>query len=381
MDTGTTSTRGASSRAGDASAGAVTSRPAGRAAAAVVVLLLAVVACSSAAAPAVVEPEQPRPTPLCGPAPAGVEMNSVGTFGRQATPVRRVVLMGGASEVDAASRRFVEGAAGGDVLILRASGSTTSYNGYFATQVGAAPSPASVTSIRIDDPAAGSHATVLCRVAHAEAVWLAGGDQWNYLGHWPAALHDSLAALHRRAAAVGGTSAGAMSLSEVAYDARTGSATSEQALADPFHAAVTVSRSPFGQPELHGMLVDTHFMQRTREGRLLAFLARGRMLLQRDAMVGVGLDERVAMIIEGGRYAVMTGAADRYAWVYRVSGGGTVQQGTPLSLESVERVRLSDGATGAWPLDLAGHVVERLRVVDGAVTPPVPSPVPGTRIP
>ncbi|CAN5622368.1 hypothetical protein BH23GEM9_BH23GEM9_26880 [soil metagenome] len=275
--------------------------------------------------------------------------------------------MGGAGEVDAASRLFVQGAAGGDVLVLRASGSTTSYISYFASGVGASPAPAWVGTIRLDAPDAGTHAAVLCRVSRAEAVWLAGGDQWNYLGQWPASLHDSLRVAAQKRVAIGGTSAGAMSLSEVAYDARVASATSEQALANPFHSSVTVMRSPFAQPELAGTIVDTHFMQRTREGRLLTFLGRGRLLLQRETLVGIGLDERAALVIEGDRFTVHTGAADRYVWIYRVSGGGTVVAGTPLSLDGIERVMLEHGASGAWPLDFSGRVVQRLRVVSGQV--------------
>ncbi|MBA3891186.1 MAG: Type 1 glutamine amidotransferase-like domain-containing protein [Gemmatimonadaceae bacterium] len=295
-------------------------------------------------------------------------LDGIGSFDvRSVTPRRRVVIMGGAAEVDAASRAFVEGAVGGDVLVLRATGSTTSYNSYFASGVSASPAPSWVGTIRLDVATTGSHPALLCHVARAEAVWLTGGDQWNYLGQWPTTLHDSLRTTAARGAAIGGTSAGAMSISEVAYDARAASATSDQALANPFHASVTVMRSPFGQPELAGTLVDTHFMQRTREGRMLTFLARGRQLLQRDTIVGIGLDERAAMIIEGETFTVLTGAADRHTWVYRVSGAGIVQADTPLSLESVERVRLDHGATGPWPLDFSRHTPERLRVVQGRV--------------
>jgi cyanophycinase len=339
-----------------------------------VMLPAVLLACSATPnGPGPLPPEPPEPpvqTAACPALPDGAVMDGTGTFdSRATTPVRRVVLMGGASEVDAASREFVEAAAGGDVLVLRASGSTTTYNSYFASGAGASPAPAWVGTIRLDVAAAGGHPAVLCRVGRAEAVWLAGGDQWNYLGQWPAVLHDSLRAAATRRVAIGGTSAGAMSLSDLAYDARSGSATSEQALADPFHASVTVMRSPFAQPELAGTLVDTHFMQRTREGRLLVFLARGRLLLQRDTIVGIGLDERAAIIIAGGRFTVRAGAADRYVWIYRVTGAATLQQATPLSLDGIERVRLENGATGDWPLDPDRWPTQQLRVVAGQVQP------------
>jgi cyanophycinase len=309
----------------------------------------------------------------CPAVPVGVEHNVTGTFDARpaAVPVRRVVLMGGSSEVAPAARLFVEAAGGGDVLVLRASGSSTSYNDYFASGVGASPAPASAGSIRIDSAAAGADAGVLCRVARAEAIWLAGGNQWNYLGRWPAALHDALAAAAPRGVPIGGTSAGAMSLGELAFDARAGSAVSDTVLANPFHDDVAVSRSPFAQPELAGVLVDTHFMQRSREGRLLVFLARGRALLGAASVTGIGLDERAALVIEDGRFTVLAGAPERYAWVYRLTGDAVLRPGAPLSLDGIERVRMSHGDTGAWPIDVArdfapGDIV-RMRVRAGTV--------------
>ena len=61
---------------------------------------------------------------------------------------------------------------------------------------------------------------------------------------------------------------------------------------------VSLTRPVFAQPELDGILVDSHFMDREREGRLLIFLAR--FLADRGAgpVVGVGLDEGVALTIE-----------------------------------------------------------------------------------
>jgi cyanophycinase len=360
----------------------------GRAAAAALALLVAA-ACASAGdpGPPVAEPRyndapaatMPQP---CPPLPRGAALESVSAtsgspgaepVGGAAARARRVVLMGGSGEVESAARAFAEGAGGGHVLVLRASGSTSSYNDYFAHAVGATPAPVAVATIRVDSAEAGGHDGVLCRVSRAHALWLAGGNQWNYLGRWPQALHDSLATRARNGVAIGGTSAGAMSLGEVAYDARDASVTSEEAVADPLHDDARVSRSPFGQPELAGVLVDTHFMQRSREGRLLAFLARGRELLGRDTIYGVGIDERAAIVIEGGRFTVHAGAPERYVWVYRLTRPVLLEAGRPLALAGVERVRLGAGAEGAWPLDFGRWPVEW-----ATVPPRKPSPPPSS---
>ncbi len=343
--------------------------------AAAITLLVPLAGCGGATGPA---GEDPEPEPLCPRPPGGVAWERLGD--RDTTGItghRRVVLMGGSAEVDAASRVFVEGANGGDVLVLRASGSTTSYNAYLEVEVGAEPRPSSVGTLRVPGVGAGPGVAdgagsdspgALCRVAHAEAVWLAGGDQWDYLGGWAAALHDSLRATAGRPAAIGGTSAGAVVLGELAFDAEHGTVTSDTALADPFHTRVSVRRSDLAQPELARFLVDSHFMQRDREGRLLAFLARGAALLETDTVYGLGLDERAAMVITDGRYEVHA-EPGRRAWLYRyvVGDDAPPAPGRPLEMTGVLRLGLGDGTAGAWPPSLDGPAIDTLDVVDGRV--------------
>ncbi len=322
-------------------------------------------------------PEDPPVTGPCPAPPAGAAIASAGTLGSNpaASGTPRIVLMGGSAEVDPASKRFVEAAGGGDVLVLRATGSVTSYNDYFRTGVGASPTPASVTSIRLDDPGVGDSGPVLCHLALAQAVWLAGGNQWNYLGVWPPALQDSIAAVGLRGG-IGGTSAGAAALGEFAFDARHGGVTSEDALADPFDHRVQVSRSPLGRPELAGYIVDQHFRQRDREGRLLVFLARMQHALERDTVFGVGLDERAALVIDDDQFQVLA-REGRAAVFYRTTRRAELEPGQPLDMAGVERITLEDGAAGPWPLDFDAHPAVRLRVDAGVVRVDTTDLVPG----
>ena len=289
------------------------------------------------------------------------------------TPVRRLVLMGGGPEEDQAARHFVAAAAGGDIVVLRATGSLTSYPDYFGTSLAPDPIPSSVVTIRTASPEAGADPAAVCHVGRAEALWLAGGNQWNYLGRWPSALHDSLAAAVARGAAIGGTSAGAVSLGEMAFDARNGTVTSGEALANPLHRDVSVSRSAIAQPELAGTIVDSHFTERSREGRLLVFLARFLAEHAEGPVVGLGLDEGVAVLIEGGAYRVTSVDAGA-AWLYQVSGPATVAAGTPLSLDGIRRVRLPAGSAGRWPFAFGdGDGADLLRVEAGVVQVSAPS--------
>jgi cyanophycinase-like exopeptidase len=78
----------------------------------------------------------------------------------------------------------------------------------------------------------------------------------------------------RQGTAVGGASVGLAVLGLHVYSAEAGSVTSRQALRDPFDRRVTLARSPFVVPLLATILTDSHFGERNRECRLVAFLAR-----------------------------------------------------------------------------------------------------------
>ena len=283
-----------------------------------------------------------------------------------ATPMRRLILMGGGAEDDLASRSFVESAGGGDIVILRASGSLTSYPSYFSSSLSPAPAPASVVTLLTDLPQQGADPAVLCWLGRAEAVWLAGGRQSVYLGLWPSELHEALADVSERGGAVGGTSAGAVSLGEAAFDAKLGTVTSETALENPLSALVSVSYPTFAQPELSGVLVDSHFRQRSREGRLLAFLAR--FISERDysSVIGIGLDERVAVILENDSLEVSTQGQDG-AWFYELRGPVSLTSGTPLNLSGLRRIKLGTGSHVPWPLNFDSLDAEQMHVDDGVV--------------
>ena len=88
------------------------------------------------------------------------------------------VLMGGATENDNAMRWFLQRANGGDVVVIRASGSD-GYNDYLYTDLGVPVN--SVQSIVTPDLAAANDPYVAQQVRNAEALWIAGGDQWRYV--------------------------------------------------------------------------------------------------------------------------------------------------------------------------------------------------------
>jgi cyanophycinase len=116
----------------------------------------------------------------------------------------------------------------------------------------------------------------------ATGVFLTGGNQLRLsLVVGGTELGMAVVRAHERGAVVAGTSAGASAVSThmVAYGASG---------ATPKHRMVQISA---GLGLLRGVVVDQHFEQRTRLGRLLAVVA------QSPALVGLGLDEDTAAIV------------------------------------------------------------------------------------
>lgn len=190
------------------------------------------------------------------------------------TPAGGICLMGGATEDDNAMRWFLRKVNGGDILVLRASGSS-GYNGYLYSTLGIPVN--SVETIVCNNAAASNDPYILRKIQQAEAIWFAGGDQWAYVSYWrnsPVASAINQA-IQQRHVVVGGTSAGMAIQGKHYFSARNGSVTSATALANPYSNLVTVDSAAFlTNSRLHNVITDTHFDNPDRKGRLVTFLSR-----------------------------------------------------------------------------------------------------------
>lgn len=245
------------------------------------------------------------------------------TTDARTTPRGGVCLMGGATEHDSASAWFVRRAGGGDVVVLRTSGSD-GYNAYFYNGLPGAR-PHSVLTIVCANRQASADPWVVRQVRQAEAVWLAGGDQATYVNYWQQTpLHAALQYLLDSTQAVfGGTSAGCAVLGNAYYSALNGSVTSAQALANPYDPLITLGANDFLRHRAMGrILTDTHFEARNRQGRLTAFLARlntGTPATAAPFVKGIGVEEYTAVCVDTSGVARVfgdgsTGANPDVAW-------------------------------------------------------------------
>jgi cyanophycinase-like exopeptidase len=189
-------------------------------------------------------------------------------------PEGGVCLMGGATEHDEAMKWFLKRSRGGDVLVLRASGAD-GYNDYLYNDLGIRVN--SVETIVFNSPAASKESYIREKIKNAEAIWFAGGDQWDYVSYMRNTAIDSLIndGILKRNIVIGGTSAGMAIQGGFYFTAKNGTVTSEAALANPYNIRMTVDSALFLKNYfLRNVITDTHYDDPDRSGRHVSFMAR-----------------------------------------------------------------------------------------------------------
>lgn len=206
------------------------------------------------------------------------------------------LLAGGGKDQDAAFLWFLDKAGHGDILILRGSGA----DGYHPYLSKLSPKLDSIESIVFQTEKSTTDPFVLERIRQADAIFLAGGNQWNYERLWRnSPVQRELNAAIKRGIPIGGTSAGLAVLSEFGFTAQHGGITSEEAAADPKQQKIAIEQGLLNIPALTCLITDSHFTQRKREGRLRIFLSHIEATKQcQQPPIGLGIDERTALLLE-----------------------------------------------------------------------------------
>jgi cyanophycinase-like exopeptidase len=193
-----------------------------------------------------------------------------------------VCMMGGATENDNAMKWLLQKANGGDVVVLRSTG-TNGYNNYMYSQLGVSVN--SVETLVITSAAGATNPYVLDKVSKAELIWFAGGNQWDYISYFKDNAIEDLINYHvnTKHAPIGGTSAGMAILGGRYFSAQNGSVTSAQAMANPYatnvtlggYSGATLPMTDFlNIPFLGNVITDTHYDNPDRRGRHATFMAR-----------------------------------------------------------------------------------------------------------
>ena len=215
-----------------------------------------------------------------------------------------VALMGGGGSVDAAFKFIADRAGHGHIVILRAVSDDSfdpddgSYGKNFMGKWGPV---ASAETITFHNREASSDPRVLKALHDADGIFLAGGDQANYVRYWKGTpVQDALNEHVRANRPIGGSSAGLAILGHYSYTAFDGgSMESKVALGNPFDSGVTLEDDLLHIRNLETVITDTHFSRRARLGRLITFVAR--LKSEKDNnVIGIGVDEKTALLVEPG---------------------------------------------------------------------------------
>jgi cyanophycinase len=200
----------------------------------------------------------------------------VGNAADVSKPTRGLwVAQGGGDDVDENYVRMGAYGGGGDFVVLRGSGADE-YNDYVYRLCACD----SVETIILERRAATSDPFVIRKIRNAEALFIAGGDQSNYIRYWKdTPVEDAINFVAAKPAPVGGTSAGMAVLGAYVYSAEgSESLTAEVALRDPYAPDLTLARGFLALPRLENIITDQHLQERDRIGRTVALLSR----LQQD---------------------------------------------------------------------------------------------------
>ncbi|HTF18622.1 MAG TPA: T9SS type A sorting domain-containing protein [Chryseolinea sp.] len=250
----------------------------------------------------------------------------------------RLVLIGGGSETeggwsDAPYQWIIDHAANKRVAVISYSDEDNWIPDYFIS-LGAS----AATNIKIASRTVADLQSTYDVLMTYDAFFFKGGDQSIYYTQFKNTRTMQAAIDKFNAGGVmAGTSAGMAILSGVTYTAENGSVYPDETLANIYDKNVTLANDLFSF--LPGFLVDSHFTERGRVGRLLPFLARW-YLDHGELVTGIGVDDRTALCIDTDRRAIVFGTGT--VSIYNSPSYAVIRDETPVA-DSIHAIQLLHG--------------------------------------
>jgi cyanophycinase-like exopeptidase len=116
---------------------------------------------------------------------------------------------------------------------------------------------------------------------------------------------------------------------------------SKTALADPYHAGVTLESDFLHLRWLENVITDTHFSARSRLGRLIVFVARIDQDHPAERVFGIGVDEKTALLVDADGVGRIAEGSAGSAWVITPRQPAAILvKGQPLTMKDIRIARL-----------------------------------------
>ncbi len=250
-------------------------------------------------------------------------------------------LMGGGSDQDEAFKFLCDHSGGGDFLILTASGDDA-YNPYIQKLC----HQNSVATLRVPNAEAANDPHTADLIRHAEALFITGGDQANYVNYWkPSPMRDAIQDLIRHGVPIGGTSAGLAILGEFDFAALHDTAYSEETLKNPYNEGVTIDHGFLSVPHLENVITDTHFKKRDRLGRTLGFMARILQDGEAKDIRSIAVDEKSVVLLNADGSARVIGQGTGAYFYHPTAPPEVCKPGVPLTFMGINVYHVPTGGT------------------------------------
>ncbi len=217
-----------------------------------------------------------------------------------------ICAVGGGSEnyndwSDEPYRWIVQKADSGKIIILSYSDATNWLPNYFMSLGADTAYNKTISSITI-----ANHQSTFDELITAKAIFLRGGDQWQYIRLWKGTkTEEAIKYVFQNGGVIAGTSAGAMVLGEFDFSAQNGSAYPDEALLNPFYSRMRFENNFLNL--MQNVLFDTHLMERGRHGRTIAMVYNIYHTYGKN-IFGVGIDDRTAICISPDRRGAVMGS-------------------------------------------------------------------------
>jgi cyanophycinase-like exopeptidase len=228
---------------------------------------------------------------------------------------------------------------GGKLVILSASGSA--FGGLYSQEASSGKWKC-VVGLVINSTAMANDPAVTAALSSATAVFIEGGDQTQYLTTWSGTPVQTLLQGKVGSIPIGGGSAGMHLLGGTIYTPPMSGdgITSAEAIANPNSPLMAFQPRFLAIPDLASIVLDTHFRERDRMARSLAFT------LKSGTSKCIMADEGTALLIDNG---VGTVAGDG-AVFFANNVVGTVTAKLKVDSSSIQRLEAGNGTfnLGNW---------------------------------